>query len=556
MQRTVPLLLILVAAMSVLFLGLATVAIASPLAPPLVPQAPMILPATTASTASGSGSGSSHWILGAPPVDSTAKIANRMGAQPVGGESTGIYRVPAAKATRFARKLQSTVGLSYAEPDVKAIPAGYPSDLFWNEESWLNRIVNTTDVTPPPAAAGSPTLGLIEQAIDPNHPDLQQANLTHVKSVSAAADSHGTAIAAIAGSPGEGLGIRGVWPGMAMRQFPSGLSCSSTTAAVIKAAKAKVSVINMSYGFAGDTCYSHYLATELAVQKGVVPVASAGNTYLEGNAPMRPATDPHVISVSAVDPGNDVAPFATRNDKVDLTAPGVDVYAPTVSTSGGTAAGTKTDYGWAPLSGTSYSAPMVAAAATWLRQARPYLDGSQVSRLLGETALDLGAAGKDDDYGNGLLNIGSSLVVDTPPGDALEPNDDISWINGSILPKKAKFVWKGGLAKKKSVTATLNRDKDPADVYQVKIPPKAQILITAAQFEGDVRLDVLKPSAKTIVNPGKKLIVRSDRPAPKTEGVRVKNLKKKAQTIYVSVTTSPRYSYQYDFYRLSVRPSK
>ena len=52
------------------------------------------------------------------------------------------------------------------------------------------------------------------------------------------------------------------------------------------------------------------------------------------------------------------------------------------------------------------------------------------------------------------------------------------------------------------------------------------------------------------------LIVRSDRPAPKTEGVRIKNLKKKPQTIYVAITPSAKQTDQYSFYRLSVKPSK
>ena len=556
-QHRIPVLLILVAAMSVVMLGLATAAIASGASRVDVPQPPMELPGPAASSAGGSGV-TANWILGAPAGDRTSRIAERFGADAVGGDSTGIFRIATGRADALARRLRATVGLDFAEPDVKAEAAGYPSDLLYEQQTWLNQIVNTTDVTPPPVSAASPELGLIEEAIDANHPDLRQANLSNAKSIDPAADWHGTAIAAIAGSPAEGLGIRGVWPGMPMRQFPSGLTCSTTTAAVIKAVKAKVAVLNMSYGFAGDACYSHYLATETAVKKGIVPVAAAGNTNAgDGNVAMRPATDPHVISVSAVDSSNLVAGFATRNDKVDITAPGVNVFGPTVSdgSSSGTAGGVS--YGWSgELSGTSYSTPMVASAAAMVKQARPGLDASQVSRLLVESATDLGPAGRDDDYGNGLLNIGSALVADAPPQDAKEPNDDINWINGTLIPNKAGFVWKAGVAKKKSVTATLSRAKDPADVYRVQIPRRRSVLITAAQFQGDVRLNVLKPTAQTIVAPGKKLIVRSDRPAPKTEGVRIKNLKKKPQTIYVAITPSAKQTDQYSFYRLSVKPTK
>lgn len=552
-QHRVPVLLILVAAMSVVMLGLATAAIASGASRADIPQPPMELPGAAASSAGGGGA-TAHWILGAPAGDLTSRIASRFGARAVGSDSTGIYRIGSGRANAMAHALRTTVGLDYAEPDESAQPSGYATDLLYEQQTWLNQVVNTTDVTPPLVSATSPSLGLVEEAIDANHPDLRQADLSGAKSVNPAADWHGTAIAAIAGSPAEGLGIRGVWPGMPMRQFPSGLTCSSTTAAVIKAVKAKVAVISMSYGFADDACYSHCLATETAVKNGIVPVAAAGNSNAGGgNVPVRPATDPHVISVSAVDSSNLVAGFATRNDKVDITAPGVGVFGPKVSD--GTAS--TVDYGWsADLNGTSYSTPMVAAAATMLSQARPDLNASQIGRLLVDSATDLGPAGRDIDYGNGLLNIGSALVADAPPQDVKEPNDDINWINGTLIPNKAGFVWKAGVAKKKSVTATLSRAKDPADVYRVQIPRRRSVLITAAQFQGDVRLDVLKPTAQTIVAPGKKLIVRSDRPAPKTEGVRIKNLKNKPQTIYVAITPSAKQTDQYSFYRLSVKPSK
>lgn len=563
-QHRVPILLILVAAMSILMVSLAAASIASGSSKIDVPQPPMQLPGASASS-SGEQIATNYWMVGALPSERTERIAARFGAKSVGDRSIGIYRVSIGKARGFARKLRNTVGLAYAEPDIKAVSAGYPRDLFWNSQTWLDQIVNTSDITPPPVSGSSPTLGLVEEAIDANHPDLKQADLSDAKSINPESDGHGTAVAAIAGSPAEGAGIRGVWPGMPMRQFPSGLTCSSTTDAVNKAIRARVAVINMSYGFAGDGCYSHYLATETAVKKGIIPVASSGNTYAgQANVAMRPATDPHVISVSAVDGNNLVAPFATRNDKVDITAPGVNVFGPTVSTGStvdGTAdgsAGGPVDgitYGWTEdLNGTSFSAPMVSAAATMLRQARPALDPSQVSRLLIESATDIGPPGRDQEYGDGLLNIGSALFADAPPADAREPNDNIDWINGTLIPNKAGFVWKAGTARKKSVIATLSRAKDPADVYRIQIPRRKSVLITAAQFQGDVRLDVLKPSAKTIYSSRKKRIVRSDRHAPKTEGVKVKNLKKKTRTIYVAITPSARQTDQYSFYRLSVKP--
>lgn len=558
--RQVPALLLFLAIFSIAMVGMAALAIAAPAAEipaTATPQPPMELPAVSAGQGAGisgattSTSAATMWIVGGRPGSLTNRIAAKTGAKSV-APKTGIYRIHRNEARNLAAKLQNAGRLIYAEPDVPAVKSSYPEDLYANEEWWLRSIVNPSVTTPPEVNEFSPELALIEESVDPRHPDLTTARLAGAVSLSPKQDWHGTAVAAIAGSPGEMLGIRGVWPGMKMRLVPMGTTCSSATKAVVAAVRAKSSVLNMSYGFPSSSCYSHYVATEFAVQKGVLPVAASGNTNGEGgNVPMRPATDPHVISVSAVDAAGNVAPFATRNAGVDITAPGVDVFAPNVTAA---ADGSKVDRGWANLSGTSFSTPMVAAAATWLRQARPDLDARQVGRALTSSATDDGTLGRDPEYGEGTLNIEAALTVTAPPADPMEPNDDISWLEGSLLKKKAKFLYKPKKKgkRKASVTATLSFAKDPADVYKVRIAPKSKVLITGIQYQSDIRIDVLKSKATSITQPGKNLIVRSDRPRTKIEGVRIRNKKPKAQTVYVSVTQSGRVFSDYSRYRLSV----
>lgn len=137
-----------------------------------------------------------------------------------------------------------------------------------------------------------------------------------------------------------------------------------------------------------------------------------------------------------------------------------------------------------------------------------------------------------------MLSIEKSLVEPTPPSDPYEPNDDIRWINGSQIKPKSPFLWRAGKGKRRLITATLSQAKDPADVYRVMIPGRRRIIVNVTQLEGDVVLSALKPSAKTIFKTGKKLIVRSDRPYPKTEGILVRNLRKKPQTIWIALTFS------------------
>lgn len=556
-HRQTPVLLPLLAIFSIALLGLAGFVIATPAEAALVPIPPLELPVGGPGGATISGATPSHatspdWIVAGRPDSRTTSLAAQAGATPV-ASGMGIYRITRQRARAFAGALDRSGRLIYAEPDVKARASSYPDDLYADSEWWLSRIVNPTDTTPPVVNEFSPELGLLEESVDPLHPDLTTARLAGAVSFGPARDWHGTAVAAIAGSPGEMLGIRGVWPGMKMRLIPMGTTCTSATDAVVKAVRAKVTVLNMSYGFPEDSCFSHYVATEFAVKAGILPVAAAGNTNVDGNTPMRPATDPHVISVSAVDGKGSVAPFATRNAGVDITAPGVDILAPNVSSVVG-AAGTDVARGWANLSGTSFSTPMVAAAATWLRQARPGLDARQIGRALTASATDLGPPGRDPDYGEGILNIDAALTVTAPPADPMEPNDDIPWLNGSLIKKKAPYLWKRGKKGKKSrsVKATVSGTKDPSDVYRVKVPRRGKVLITVAQLQSDIKLEVFKPKTTSLLKPGKNLIVRSDRPRSKTEGVRVKNLKSKAQTIYVAITPSSRSVDEYYEYRLKV----
>jgi hypothetical protein len=514
-------------------LGLATAQIAGAATPQ---SPPMVLPADAGASSTGPGAKSSSWIIGGVPGEVTARIAGQLGATPIESR-TGTYRVPRGNARSLAGRLKAAGRLVYAEPDVAIEHTGYPWDLFSDQQWWLDRIVNPGDVTPPTVTNRSPLIAIIEESLDPLHPDLTSANLTGAKSLGPDADWHGTAVAGIIGSPGEMLGIRGVWPGARMRLFPSGLTCSTASKAVTRAVNRGAAVINMSYTFPSGTCFTHFKATQYAVRKGVLPVAAAGNTGASGNAPVRPATDPHVLAVGAVDNASTVAPFSTRNDGVDLVAPGAKVLAPyeLEETSSGSPTVKRT---WAELSGTSFSAPMVSAAAAWLRQVRPNLGNLQIGRVLTNSATDLGDPGRDPFYGTGMLSIEKSLTEPTPPSDPYEPNDDIRWINGSQIKPKSPFLWRAGKSRRRVITATLSKAKDPADVYRVMIPARRRIIVNVTQLEGDVVLTALKPRARSIFKRRKNVIVRSDRPYPKTEGILVKNLRKRPQAIWIALTPS------------------
>ena len=124
--------------------------------------------------------------------------------------------------------------------------------------------------------------------------------------------------------------------------------------AIMYAVKNGAHIINMSFGL---STYSHTLANAaaFALRNDVVLVSSAGNN---GTAEVQyPAGYTDVIGVAATDLFDKKAPFSNYGIAVYVTAPGVNIISAYPNGL------------YAVLSGTSFSAPMVAAQAALMRTA-------------------------------------------------------------------------------------------------------------------------------------------------------------------------------------------
>lgn len=66
------------------------------------------------------------------------------------------------------------------------------------------------------------------------------------------------------------------------------------------------------------------------------------------------------------------------------------------------------------VSGNSFAAPAIAGAAALLKQYWPQLGGKEISRILLDTARDLGPTGVDQQYGVGLLDLANALKAQSP----------------------------------------------------------------------------------------------------------------------------------------------
>lgn len=128
----------------------------------------------------------------------------------------------------------------------------------------------------------------------------------------------------------------------------------------------------------------------LARQRGALVFAAAGN---DGPAapPLYPASLDDVTSVVAVRQNREVWQHSARGVHVDLAAPGVDI----VSAIPGS---------WDRQSGTSISTAIASAVAALAQSSGSDIDPLLLLNSMMLTAVDIGAVGRDDIYGSGLID--------------------------------------------------------------------------------------------------------------------------------------------------------
>jgi subtilisin family serine protease len=162
-------------------------------------------------------------------------------------------------------------------------------------------------------------------------------------------------------------------------------------------------VVSMSLG-GSSSSVNESMAFANAYGAGVLSVAAAGNAGT--TAYSYPASYSSVISVAAVDSSMNVAYFSQYNSQVELAAPGMAVLS------------TVPPNGYEAWSGTSMATPHVSAVAALVWSGVPTATNAEIRTALQATAFELGAAGKDNYYGYGLVQAKAALDYlkgGTPP---------------------------------------------------------------------------------------------------------------------------------------------
>jgi hypothetical protein len=246
-------------------------------------------------------------------------------------------------------------------------------------------------------------VGIVDAGIDTGHQRLEKkvADYLDVTGTGWTPDAHGTLVAGIiASEPTEAGGHGGVAPGARIVAIKSCVPLSSRHAAarcwsstlargIDAAVQRQVHVLNLSVGGPEDRLLSRMV--DAAVKRGVVVVSAAGNDGPAGK-PSYPAAMESVVAVTAVDPTGRLYPQATRGDFVDVAAPGVDVL------STGPAGRDQL------FTGTSAATAFTSGALALLLQASSVSAGD-LRTVLRATARDLGAAGRDAEFGDGLIDV-------------------------------------------------------------------------------------------------------------------------------------------------------
>jgi serine protease len=178
-----------------------------------------------------------------------------------------------------------------------------------------------------------------------------------------------------------------------------------------------VKVINLSLGGPNESRVLRE-AIDRAVAAGITVVAASGNEN-QGTVEF-PASHPSVIGVGAVDQRKSRARYSNFGNTLDLVAPGGDVRRDDDNDGFPDGVGQQTldpdaveqgrfdEFGYFLLNGTSMAAPHVAAAAALLYH-QGITSPSAIQRALEQTAEDLGTAGRDDQFGHGLIRPAEAL---------------------------------------------------------------------------------------------------------------------------------------------------
>ena len=260
-----------------------------------------------------------------------------------------------------------------------------------------------------PDWGGTRFVGGFDFVHEDSHPNDDEFHGTHVASTIAEATNNREGMAGLA------FGCA-IMPVKVLDQEGNG-SFFDVAEGVDFAVRNGAKVINLSLG--GPTnSNTMQQAVDRAVQAGVTVVAAAGNDGV-GRVDF-PAALPNVIAVGAVDGRKALAPYSNFGSQIDVVAPGgdgdrdddhdqlPDAVFQQMPDPDFVAIGRFDVFDYFGLQGTSMATPHVSALAALL-YSQGITQPAAVQAAIEQSAEDLGAAGRDDRFGHGLIRPSQAL---------------------------------------------------------------------------------------------------------------------------------------------------
>lgn len=246
-------------------------------------------------------------------------------------------------------------------------------------------------------------VGIIDTGVDTAHADFKDSTIQSFNAVGGdtSPEDHGTAIAGIIAARGL---TRGIAPGaqvLSVRAFTAKVAQGpqvTTSFILLKsldwAIGNKARVLNLSFAGPEDPVLRRAIVAANA--NGVIMVAAAGNNGRAAPA-VYPAAYDGVIATTAIDADDRLYKNANVGAYVLISAPGVDILAPSLRNA------------HELYSGTSFAAAHVTGVIALLLEQDPALTAAQARAALIHGAFDLGPAGRDTEFGAGRVNAAASL---------------------------------------------------------------------------------------------------------------------------------------------------
>jgi len=469
-----------------------------------------------------------------------------------------LWRLPSWSAQRVLPGLLRRGLVRSVTPDVPlgTSPGDAPgffgyTDPLSASQWWVSHVGADRWTAPGP---GVP-LTMIDSGVDLSHEEFAaRPNTFPLNTMTYSGNEqelHGTATASVAAAPENGVGIVGIYPQAKLQLWDASPNAQLTVGDEINglfaARRNGPGVVNLSLGgFDRIPIEEHAIMNVFGT--GSLIVASAGNDREGGSSLSYPATFPHVLTVGATDEADRVTVFSSSSPAIDLAAPGQDIPAaiPTIFNS----------TGYAAVDGTSFSAPLVSGAAAAVWTLRPTLTNTQLFQIMRHSARDVGKRGWDADTGYGILDLPAAVARHTPAADMQEPNEDVYLVKPNGLTKSGHAPLTGQHRLRASLSAQLERQEDPEDVYRVWLPARGRLVVTVKPT-ANATLEIWGRRTTTVFERGKAakrdLIGSSAHAGRRFERVTVQG-RGVGQFVYVDVFLARKVVQA--SYTLSVAPSK